>query len=159
VPAVELLDAGKHDRSGFTCGEGSLDHYLQHQAAQHQRDGISTTHVLAEGSQILAYCTLAAGELELSQLQSHDQRRLPRYPVPAVRMARLAVARDEQRKGHGDFMIGFAAARALSLRETLGVRVLVVDALDEQASNYYKGYGFRSVTDGSLTLYLPISAG
>lgn len=43
---VEQLKPKRHDREGFTCGEPTLDAYLRQQAAQHHRDGISTTHVL-----------------------------------------------------------------------------------------------------------------
>ena len=45
---VELLDAKRHDRAGFSCSEPSLDSYLRQQATQHQRNGIATTHVLVD---------------------------------------------------------------------------------------------------------------
>ena len=159
MPRVELLDPKRHDRAAFACGEPTLDVYLREQAAQHHRDGIATTHVLAgetEPSRVLGYYTLSAAQLLLTELQEADRRRLPRYPVPAVRMGRLAVASGEQGKGHGDLLLAHAVARCLDLRDQLGVRVLLVDSLHDKASSFYRAYGFRETTDQARTLYLPL---
>lgn len=156
---VEQLKPKRHERDGFACGEPTLDAYLRQQAAQHHRDGISTTHVLVddtEHARILGYYSLSAAQLLLTDLQEADRKRLPRYPVPAIRMGRLAVSTSEQGKGHGDYLLAHAVARCLGLREQLGVRVLLVDALHEQAARFYRAYGFREATANSRTLYLPL---
>ncbi len=156
---VEQLKPKRHDRSGFACGEPTLDAYLRQQAAQHHRDGISSTHVLlddAEPARILGYYSLAAAQLLLTDLQEADRKRLPNYPVPAIRMGRLAVSASEQGKGHGDYLLAHAVARCLGLREQLGVRVLLVDALHEQAARFYRVYGFREAMANSHTRYLPL---
>ena len=156
---VERLDARLHSRDTFTCGEASLDLYLRRQATQHHRDGIATTHVLVDDSaptDILGYYALSAAQLLLTALTEQDRRRLPRYPVPAVRMARLAVASSAQGRGLGDCLLGCVVSQCLQLRATLGVRVLVVDALHARAAAFYRRYGFRETTEGGLTLYLPL---
>lgn len=158
---VEPLNPGRHERGPFTCGEPTLDTYLRQQAAQHHRDGISTTHVLlddASPSRILGYYSLSAAQLLLTDLQESDRRRMPRHPVPAIRMARMAVLTGEQGKGHGDYMLGHAVARCLSLRQELGVHALLVDALHMRAAGFYLAYGFRAATTRSLTLYLPLGS-
>jgi GNAT superfamily N-acetyltransferase len=159
VLAVELLQPRRHDRTAFSCGETSLDLYLQQHASQHHRDGIATTHVLiddAAPSRILGYYTLSAAQLLLTDLQEADRKRLPRYPVPAVRMGRLAVAAGQQGNGHGDYLIAHAVRCCLGLRERLGVRVLLVDALHDKAARFYRAYGFRETSGNTLTLYLPL---
>ena len=156
---VEQLKPKRHDRDGFACGEPTLDAYLHQQAAQHQRDGISTTHVLVDDVDpacILGYYSLSAAQLLLSDLQEADRKRLPNYPVPAIRMGRLAVSSSEQGKGHGDYLLAHAVARSLGLREQLGVHVLLVDALHEKAARFYRAYGFREAAANSHTLYLPL---
>lgn len=156
---VARLDGRRHDRGGFDCGEQSLNHYLRDMAAQHQRDGIATTHVLVEDdapSRILGYYRLAAAQLHLYALQPADQRRLPRYPVPAARLARLAVALNEQGQGLGESLLQDAVKRCLVLRGELGVRVLVVDALDARAAAFYRAHGFNETSGQALTLYLPL---
>ena len=159
---VERLDGRRHDRSGFDCGEPSLNRYLRDLAAQNQRDGIATTHVLIEddaASRTLGYYTLAAAQLYLHDLQPADQRRLPRYPVPAARLARLAVTQQEQRQGLGESLLQDAVKRCLALRGELGLRLLVVDALDERAAAFYRLHGFRATAARVLTLYLPLGSG
>jgi ribosomal protein S18 acetylase RimI-like enzyme len=154
-----LLDPQRHDRDGFHCGEASLDAYLKQQAGQHQRDGIATTHVLiddAAPTEILGYCSLAAAQLSLADLQPADRKRLPRYPVPAVRVGRLAVATGAQRRGIGRLLLGHAVRCALSLRKQLGVQVLVVDALNEGAAAFYRSYGFRPTAPDGAILYLSL---
>lgn len=156
---ITLFNGGLHDRASFSCGEPMLDNYLRQQAGQHQRDGIATTHVMAdddEPARILGYCSLAAAQLNLDDLQPADRKQLPAFPVPAVRMARLAVSSDAQGHGYGRLMVGHAANCACALRETLGVRVLLVDALHEKAARFYRAYGFREAMANSHTLYLPL---
>jgi len=156
------LDTRRHQRATFRCGVPALETYLQQQASQHQRDGIATTHVLTDDgdpSRILGYCSLAAAQLRLLDLQPSDRRRLPAYPVPAVRLGRLAVANEAQGKGYGRLLLGHATNCSLALRGQLGVRVLVVDALDERAAAFYRLHGFRETAEHALTLYLPLGTG
>lgn len=158
---ITLLDGKLHDRSGFSCGIAALDDYMHQRAGQHQRDGIATTHVLTDDAQparVLGFCALSAAQLHLSELQPADLKRLPAYPVPAMRMGRLAVSASEQGKGYGQLLLGHVVNLALSVRQTMGVRVLIVDAKDAQAVAFYERYGFRPTTSKALSLYLPISA-
>lgn len=159
--AFVLLDKRLHDRGAFTCGIAPLDDYLCRQASQHYRDGIATTHVLVdevEPARVLGYCTLSAAQLQFDDLNPGDRVRLPAYPVPAIRMGRLAVSVEAQGQGYGQLLVGHAVNVALKARRTLGVRVLIVDAKDEGAARFYAGYGFRRTAPSALTLYLPVSA-
>ncbi len=156
---ISLLDTQLHDRAAFNCGEPTLDAYLRQRAGQHHRDGMATTHVLARDdapAKILGYCSLAAAQLNLAELQAPDRIRLPRYPIPAIRVGRLAVDKSTQRMGIGRLLLGHAVNCALAVREQLGVRVLVVDALHEKAAAFYRLHGFRATTDNAATLYLPL---
>ena len=158
--ALALLDGRRHERAEFSCGVAALDDYLHHRAGQHLRDGIATTHVLIDDSRpnrILGYCALSAAQLHLHELGEEDRKRLPAYPVPAMRIGRLAVAEAEQGKGYGQLLLGHAVNLALSVRQTLGVRVLLVDAKNTRAAAFYAGHGFRPASSGALMLYLPVS--
>jgi len=157
--AFAVLDGRFHDRAGFTCGVAALDEYLRQRAGQHQRDGIATTHVLVDEDTprvVLGYCALSAAQLRLDELREDDRRKLPAYPVPAIRMGRLAVAKSEQGKGHGALLIGHAVNVAVAVRRTMGVKVLIVDAKDSSAAAFYEGFGFRPTSTTALTMYLPI---
>lgn len=133
------LDTRRHDRDGFSCGEPVLDAYLRAQAGKHQRDGIATTHVLiddADPARIFGYCSMAAAQLHLHDLQPADRKRLPRYPVPAVRVGRLAVSKDVQGKAYGRLLLGHAMNCSLELRARLSIRLLLVNARDARAAAF-----------------------
>lgn len=154
-----ILDGRSHDRGGFTCGVAALDDYLRHRAGQHQRDGIATTHVLIDDgapARILGYCSLSAAQLSMGELREQDRKRLPAYPIPAIRVGRLAVSQTEKGRGYGQLLLGHAVNLAMSVRRTLGVRVLLVDAKDAGAAGFYEAFGFRRTANAALTLYLPI---
>ena len=144
--AFSRLNKRLHDRDSFACGVDALDIYLQRHAGQHQRDGIATTHVLIDDtnpSRILGYCSLAAAQLHLQELLEKDRKKLPSYPVPAMRVGRLAVAKTEHGKGYGQRLLGYVIDLALLVRDVMGVRALVVDAKDEQAAAFYEAFGFQ----------------
>jgi GNAT superfamily N-acetyltransferase len=156
------LDTHLHDRDAFRCGEPALDTYLRVQAGQHQRDGIATTHVLtddAEPARILGYCSLAAAQVQLQDLQPPDRKRLPNYPVPAVRIGRLAVSHEMQGAKLGQLLLGHAVNCSLELRAGLGIRLLLVNAKNERAAAFYRGFGFQQTADNAMTLYLPLGKG
>lgn len=159
---IVRLESKFHDRNEFNCGVASLDTYLRQQAGQHQRDGIATTHVLVDRdapARILGYVSLAAAQAELDGLEPADRKGLPNYPVPAIRVGRLAVAGKDHGKGYGELLLGHAVNTALRLRSELGVRLLIVDALDQRVAGFYRAYGFRATTNHELTLYLPLGRG
>jgi len=156
---ITLLDTRQHDRAGFVCGIAALDDYLRQRAGQHQRDGIATIHVLMDDgdpARIPGYCALSAAQLYLHASSEADRKRLPAWPVPAMRMGRLAIAEAEQGKGYDRLLPGHAVSLACSVRQTMGVRVLIVDARDTSAAAFYPRYGFRPRTSEALTLYLPV---
>ncbi len=159
MPSFALLDPKRHDRVAFECGEATLDRYLKEQAAQHYRDGIATTHVLLDDEQthrIIGFYTLSAAQVALTDISESDRRRLPRYPVPAARLARLAVTLAERGNGFGALLIAHAVERCVRLRDELGIRLLVVDALNDSAEQFYLAYGFTAATSAGKTFYLPL---
>jgi GNAT superfamily N-acetyltransferase len=159
MPTFALLDPKRHDRAAFSCGEPTLDRYLKEQASQHHRDGIATTHVLLDdtrASHILGFYTLSAAQVSLTDLSETDRRRLPRHPVPAARLARLAVDSIEQGRGFGALLIAHAVERCLRLRDELGIRLLVVDALNDSAERFYVAYGFTPISSDGNALYLSL---
>lgn len=155
----QALDARRHDRAGFRCGEPALDEYLHRYAAQQSGKGVSTVFVLiddAQPSQILGYYTLSAAQIGTAQLSAAEQKRLPRYPVPCFRMGRLAVSTERHGTGIGATLIGLAVDRCLKARAHVGAYALLVDAKNEQAAAFYRHYGFTACADSPMVLYLPL---
>jgi ribosomal protein S18 acetylase RimI-like enzyme len=150
------LDAA-HDRAKFHCDSEPLNRYLREQATQDIRRRVAACFVaLANGQRIAGYYTLASASLYLADLPASTIKKLPRYPtLPAVRMGRLAVDHEFKGQGLGGALLADALERAA--RSEIAAFVLVVDAKDEAAADFYKHHGFMALPDSPLTLFLPLA--
>lgn len=152
----EKLNPKIHDRNLFSCGVAVLDTYLQRYASQNYRDGDSTTHVVVDTddrSRILGYVTLSTASLNLEQVNCEELHKFRRNPVPAIRVCRLAVSKEHQHRKLGSSLLGYAVLKSRSLRDIAGVRVLLVDAKDEQVACFYERFGFKPTVLEPLILY------
>ena len=79
------------ERDRFRSGNDALDGFLLRYAGQNQfRHHIGVTYVAVESSTILGYATVSPATLDADDLPGG--RRMPPYPLPVLRLARLAVA-------------------------------------------------------------------
>jgi ribosomal protein S18 acetylase RimI-like enzyme len=78
---------------------------------------------------------------------------MPAYPVGTVLLARLAVDRRDQAKGVGALLLSEALRRAVDAGEAAAARLLVVDAIDDQAVRFYQRFGFVAAPEQPLRLY------
>lgn len=157
---LEQLVAQLHDRNSFDCGVPALNVFLKQHANQNQAKNLSKTYVAVPAPQkaeIYGYYTLSAGQIYLEELPDAAKLKLPKYPIPIARLARLAVAQSFQGRGIGGFLLYDALSRVLSIADKLGIFAVVVDAKDESAKKFYQQYGFTALQTTTLTLYLPIS--
>src|SRR5690242_20329299 len=90
------------DRSTFRSGEPDLDRFFARYAGQNQfRHHIGTTYVAVEGGLVVGYATVAAAQIEGEDIPLSVRRQLPGYPLPVLRLARLAVDGIAQKRGVG----------------------------------------------------------
>lgn len=148
-----------HDRTPFDCGRPSLDDFLKKYARQNQDAGLARTYVLLEDErpQVVGFHSLAAGQILRDELPAAVARRLPRYPVPVVLLARLAVDRRYHGRRLGEFLLQDALTRSLAGADVLGLTAVVVDALDAPAAAFYQRYGFTPLASSPLRLFLPMA--
>lgn len=154
----DWIDLG-HDRTGFDCGVSALNEFLHKFAQQQSKKGVCTVYLLVNSldpSQILGFYTLSAAQVDASRLSAAAQKKLPRYPIPCLRMGRLACSKAAQGKGLGRILLGLAVERCLQARKQVAAFALLVDAKDEQAAQFYAHYGFTALQDAPLNLYLPL---
>ena len=147
-----------HDRASFSSGEPSLDAYIRRQASQDARRRVARVFV-ASGNppeRIAGYYTLSAASFEKDNLPAEVARRLPHYPVPAAVIGRLAVDLRNQGIGLGEILLLDAIHRVVRAGDTMGVYAVVVDALHDRASAFYRRYGFVPFPSRPLRLYLPL---
>lgn len=158
---IESLDRRKHQRGNFTCGIDSLDSYIQRQASQDLKKKIATVFVLIDfpETEVIAYYTLSAYTVEITELNISLAKGLPRYPLlPATLLGCLAVDRDYRGQHLGELMLIDALKKALEATASVASLAVIAEAIDETAANFYRKYGFQECQDNSSKLYLPMKS-
>jgi GNAT superfamily N-acetyltransferase len=145
----------QHDVSQFDCGKPELNEWLAKHAAS--SDGKSArTYVVAVGPRVVGYYCLAAGAVIRGELPKAKTRQNMPNEVPVVVIGRLAMDKGFQGRGIGHGLLKDALLRALNASELVGVRAIVVHAIDEEAAKFYTRIGFLPSPLNPLTLMLPV---
>jgi GNAT superfamily N-acetyltransferase len=148
--------AAEHRLDDFACGEPTLDEWLRRRALLNQTTGASRTFVVTDTSaQVLAYYALAAGAVSHQESPGSIRRNMP-DPVPVMVLARLAVDQRLQGQQVGGALLKDALQRALTVAQNIGVRALLVHALNDRAREFYTHYGFVTSPANPMTLMLPL---
>jgi len=149
----------RHNRERFDCGNHDLNQYLRNTARQHIIKGISRTFVLIDESQpeeMLGFFTLAFCEIQAEDLPFKYAKKYP-TKIPAAKLARLAVSKKYQRQGLGKYMMINAIERTLLISKNIGIIGFFVDAKHADAKKYYEQFGFMTMPDNELKLFLPLT--
>jgi ribosomal protein S18 acetylase RimI-like enzyme len=80
-------------------------------------------------------------------------RAMQAYPVGMVLLGRLAVDQSQQGRGIGAMLLAEALRRAVAAGEVAAARLIVVDAVDEDAAAFYQRYGFVRTPENPLRFY------
>lgn len=139
----------------FDSGEKSLDRYLADRALTNHLADLGRCYVCidADTGRVLGYYTLSAVAVVHADLPGRARRNAPN-PVPAVLMGRLAIDSKAQGAGLGRLLVRDAILSTLAAADRVGVRMLLVHALHEEAAGFYEALGFRRSPTDPLHLYL-----
>lgn len=150
----------KHDRAAFSCGQERLDTYFKQQAGQDVRKRVAAVYVVTpDGKTVAGYYTLSQYAVDAGDLPEELTRklRLPKYDkLPATLLGRLA--RDQQFRGYGlgEILLMGALKRALEHSRNIASLAVVVDAIDDKAAEFYRGYGFIDLPGHRHRLFIPM---
>ncbi|MEM7590962.1 MAG: GNAT family N-acetyltransferase [Cyanobacteria bacterium P01_A01_bin.83] len=161
VLKIEPLNSKQHDRSTFECGVESLDRYLRKTANQDLKKKIATVFVLVDSpnDNIIAYYTLSAYTVEITELDNSLVKRLPRYPLlPATLLGRLAVDKNYRGQRLGELMLIDALKKSFLTTEKIASLAVIAEAIDEKAVSFYRKYGFRSFSNNTMKLYMTMQS-
>lgn len=137
----------------FYSGVVELDIYLKCYALKNDVAGYGKTFLSEDNNEIIGYFTLCSSRIEYNNLPY--AKNLPKYPMPSIRIARLAVKKDKQHQGYGTIMIRQAFRIIVEISIKIGVYAVLVDAKDS-AINFYKNFGFMKLLNKESTYFLPI---
>lgn len=146
-----------HDIKNFDCGRPSLNDWLQKKAtkAQHVGGSARTYVVCSTEGRVVGYYSLATGSINREDTPGKVKKNSPN-PIPVILIGRLAVDQEFKGKGIGYGLLKDALLRIVAAAEEIGVRAVLVHALDEQARNFYLKHGFYESPTNDLTLMITV---
>lgn len=150
-PEVLTLE---HDVSGFRCGCRSLDGFLTRFALENQKGGRCRTYVIARGSKVVGYYSLAPGSVVPASVTARVAAGQGPQDIPVLLIARLAVDLAEQGSGLGSHLLLDSLRRCVAGADVIGGRVVIVHAIDESARDFYLAHDFEPSPTGRNDLML-----
>lgn len=148
------------DRAGFDCGNAGLNDYLRRYASQDLRRGLSRAYAaVGPDGRIVGYYTVSSAQVACAEVPGTWKGRVGVYPVPCSRIGRLAVDRTAQGRGLGAELLMHAYHTVQKAALHIGIKALIVDAVDEAAERFYLKYGFERLSSSGTkgrTLFLPL---
>lgn len=119
-----------------------MENFLKEKALREQKEGINTTHLFVDEKtqKIVAYVSLCNDSIKLD-FSERDEREYSYTTIPALKIARLAVATEYQRQGIGRMLVDFAIFVGVRIRKISGLVFLTLDCYEHRIS-YYESMGF-----------------
>lgn len=151
---------GKHLIADFDCGKASLNDWLYRHALQGQGSGSARTFVVtqthAKAQHVIGYYSLVVGQVEPLEATERIRKGMGQYPIPVMLLARLAVSQTAQGQGLGIGLLQDAIRRSLMVAEQVGIRALMTHPIDDEATQFYKRFGFEAspLSEGQLLMLL-----
>ncbi len=132
----------EHNVSQFDCGSETLSRWLQKFAWPNQQADSAKTYVAVRENRVVAYYALTAGSVHRHEGPQRIVKGLANHPVGVVLLARLAVETSEQGKGLGKALLVDALKRIEAAADIIGVRAVMVHAIDDAARRFYEHFEF-----------------
>ncbi|PVZ82134.1 GNAT family N-acetyltransferase [Serratia sp. S1B] len=156
ITAPELLTE-EHILQPFDCGNEVLSDWLRRRAMKNQIQNASRTFVicLAGTKRVVGYYSIATGSVCHVDLGRSLRQNMP-DPVPIVLLGRLAVDVCTQGNHFGKWLLNDAVRRVSNLADQVGIKAIMVHAIDDQARAFYEYFGFISSPIAPNTLFYKI---
>lgn len=156
---IEALAAG-HDLDAFRSGQLDLDAWLHQHARLASRQGTRVSVLVDDESHaVVGYFAVAPHLLRRMDAPARVARGAPGL-IPAILLAKLALAEDLHGTGLGRELLVRALRTIVTAAQTGGGRLIVVDAIDDRAAAFYRANDFQPTpTDaGRLVMRLSTAA-
>lgn len=135
-----------------------MDAWLRGRARTNEKAGASRTMVTVtrDEGRVAGYYCLSSSSLEREDGPPALTAGMP-TSVPVVLLGRLAVDEEYHGRGLGYSLLHHATVRALEAADAIGIRALLVHALNDDVVGFYEKFGFTRFPDQNHTLYLLVS--
>lgn len=95
-------------------------------------------------------------QIYFNELPEGIKKSLPKYPIPSMRIGKLAVSKKFQGKNIGAYLLKDSFIRAIRISEGVAIKFIIVDALNEKSKDFYLKYGFIPLKENPLKLVISL---
>jgi len=158
LSAPEPLNAA-HFLTDFSCGKPALDHWLKTRALSNQQKGFTAVMVVHDDDgRVVGYYGLAPSAVVPGALPRSIRTGQPPDPVPCLLLGQLATDIGWAGRGIGTGLLKHALERCVTAAGLIGGRALVVNAVDDEAAEFWRRRGFLPSKDDPLILFRSMQA-
>lgn len=134
----------------FTCGKRPLDQFLNkaRKSVKRNEHRVFCAHFNGSPS-IVGYYALQVGGDSVSELpDASKDNYLKNYTAfPAIHLSFVAVHKDYQRQGLGEFLLMDVFSKVAAISDCAGFFALTLMSLDEESTAFYESLDFRAYSD------------
>lgn len=156
ISAPEPLN-DRHDLSQFSCGKPSLDNWLRQRALSNHKKGFTAVMVVHDAGRVVGYYGIAPTAIMPAAMPRSIRTGQPPDPIPCLLLGQLATDTNWSGRGIGTGLVKHALMRSVEAATLIGGRALVVNAVDEEAAEFWTRKGFVPSKDDPLILFRPIA--
>ncbi len=149
-----------HDRQGFDCGDPDMNLFLLRYARQSHEQNASKTFCAIDDAvpgKVLGFYTITPSSIAHEDVPAAMTKGLARHEVAGFRLARIATDKSVAGQGLGGQLLGTAALRCLRLAAEGGGVLLIIDAKNKRAAEWYASYGAEPLQGKPLSLVMPLA--
>jgi GNAT superfamily N-acetyltransferase len=156
ISAPEALN-DQHDLSHFSCGKPSLDNWLKSRALSNQQKGFTAVMVVHDDGRVVGYYGLAPTAVAPTSMPRSIRTGQPPDPVPCLLLGQLATDTNSAGQGIGTGLLKHALQRCVEAAALIGGRALIVNAVDEEACDFWQRRGFIPSKDDPMILFRSVA--
>ncbi|MFD6664469.1 GNAT family N-acetyltransferase [Micromonospora chalcea] len=148
---------GDHDLASFDCENEVLNDWLKTKARRAQEADTARTYVWVEHDSkvVMAYYSIAPTQILRQELTGGQAGGFS--VVPAYLLARLALDRSLKGQGLGSELLVDALQVIVMASAEASGRLIVVDAIDEEAASFYRHHDFTPVKGDERRLVMKVA--
>jgi GNAT superfamily N-acetyltransferase len=144
-----------HELGEFDCGKEPLNIWLKRFAWTNVQNDSARVYVAHRRDNVVSgYHAITVGSVSRDDAPERIAKGLAAHPVGVAILGRLAVDACHQGKGLGVTLLQDALHRIEGAADEIGIRAVLVQAIDDQARQFYLKFGFSPSPIDDMRLML-----
>ncbi len=162
---IEPFDPKTQDRAAFSCGVPQIDNYLKLTAKKGSKADVVRIWVVIDSEcHIVGFYGISMHSVVADEMPEALAKKAPRHgALPTAFISMIGVDQSMQRQGLGSALLADALSRIGRVSDEIGTCAVLLDVFDcgdpetvARRKTYYESFGFASLPDQPLRLFMPI---